>query len=160
MFIAGAQVFALYMTQSRGPALGWLASTFFVFLLLSLRWRKRWVTFGVIGVAVVLAMFLLVLNIKNGPLESLRQSPALGRFGRILDSESNNALVRKYIWQGAAELVSPHAPIAFPNGSVDRFNFLRPLIGYGPESMYVAFNPFYPPQLGQVEKRNASRPIA
>ena len=156
MFIAGAQVFALYMTQSRGPALGWLASTFFVVLLLSLRWRKRWVTFGVIGGALTIAAFLLVLNIKNGPLEWLRQSPALGRFGRILDSESNNALVRKYIWQGASELVSPHAPIEFPDGSKDRLNFLRSIIGYGPESMYVAFNPFYPPLLGQVEKRNAS----
>ena len=156
MFIAGVQVFALYMSQSRGPALGWLGSTFFVALLLSLRWRKRWLTFSVIGTAVFIAAFLVLLNIKNGPLEWLRQSPAVGRFSRILDSESNNALVRKYIWQGAAELVAPHDPIEFPDGSKDPFNFLRPLIGYGPESMYVAYNPFYPPLLGQVEKRNAS----
>lgn len=156
MFIAGVQVFALYMTQSRGPALGWLASTFLVFLLLSLRWRKRWLTFSVIGVAMTVAVFLLLLNIKNGPLEGLRQSPALGRFGRILDSDSNNALVRKFIWQGASELVAPHDAIEFPDGSKDPYNVLRPLIGYGPESMYVAYNPFYPPMLGQVEKRNAS----
>ncbi len=156
MFIAGIQVFALYMTQSRGPFLGWLASLFFVVLLLSLRWRKRWLTFSVIGAAVAVAGFLLILNVKNSPLESLKQSPVLGRFGRILDSESNNALVRKYIWEGAADLVAPHEPIEFPDGSKDTFNFLRPLIGYGPESMYVAFNPFYPPLLGQVEKRNAS----
>ncbi len=156
MFIAGIQVFALYMTQSRGPFLGWMASLFFVILLLSLRWRKRWLTFGVIGAAVAIAGFLLILNVKNGPLDSLKQSTVLGRFGRILDSESNNALVRKYIWEGAADLVTPHEPIEFPDGSKDTYNFLRPLIGYGPESMYVAFNPFYPPMLGQVEKRNAS----
>jgi tetratricopeptide (TPR) repeat protein len=29
-------------------------------------------------------------------------------------------------------------------------------VGYGPESMYVAYNPFYPSELTQVEKRNAS----
>lgn len=156
MFILGLQLFALYMTQSRGPALGWLAGVFFIVLLLSLRWRKKWFTWIVIGVAVFASAFLLVLNIKNGPLEGLRQSPAIGRFGRILDSESNNALVRKYIWQGATKLISPHVPIEFPDGSKDAFNFLRPLIGYGPESMYVAFNPFYVPSLGQVEKRNAS----
>jgi O-antigen ligase len=156
MFIAGIQVFALYMTQSRGPFLGWLASLFFVILLLSLRWRKRWLTFSVIGAALAVAGFLLILNVKNGPLESMKQSTMLGRFGRILDSESNNALVRKYIWEGAAQLISPHKPIGFPDGSMDKLNFLRPLIGYGPESMYVAFNPFYPPMLGQVEKRNAS----
>ncbi|MEZ4646278.1 MAG: hypothetical protein R3E31_26740 [Chloroflexota bacterium] len=33
---------------------------------------------------------------------------------------------------------------------------LRPLIGYGPESMYVAYNRFYPPELATVEARNAS----
>jgi O-antigen ligase len=156
MFVAGIQVFALYMTQSRGPMLGWLASLFFIILLLSLRWRKRWITFSVITTALAIAGFLLILNVKNGPLESLKQSTLLGRFGRILDSESNNALVRKYIWEGAAKLVAPHAPIEYPDGSLDKYNFLRPLIGYGPESMYVAFNPFYPPLLGQVEKRNAS----
>jgi len=53
-------------------------------------------------------------------------------------------------------MVAPHEPIEFPDGTKDPFNILRPLIGYGPESMYVAFNPFYPPLLGQVEKRNAS----
>jgi tetratricopeptide (TPR) repeat protein len=156
MFILGLQIFALYMTQSRGPAIGWLASFLFILLMFSLRWRKRWFTLTVIGLAVLASMFLLVLNVENGPLERLRQSPAIGRFGRILDPESNNALVRKYIWQGASELISPHAPIKFPDDSQDAFNFLRPLIGYGPESMYVAFNPFYVPALGQVEKRNAS----
>ena len=29
-------------------------------------------------------------------------------------------------------------------------------MGYGPETMWIAYNPFYPPQLAQVEARNAS----
>jgi O-antigen ligase len=33
---------------------------------------------------------------------------------------------------------------------------IRPLVGYGPEAMWVAFNRFYPPDLAQVEARNAS----
>ena len=64
--------------------------------------------------------------------------------------------MRKYIWQGAAELVKPHAPLEYPDGHADSYNFLRPLIGYGPESMYVAYNPFYVPELAIVERRNAS----
>ncbi len=40
--------------------------------------------------------------------------------------------------------------------ATDPFNFLRTVIGYGPEAMYVAYNQFYQPELGQVEKRNAS----
>ena len=35
-------------------------------------------------------------------------------------------------------------------------NLLRPLVGYGPEAMWVAFNRFYPPDLAHIEARNAS----
>ena len=38
----------------------------------------------------------------------------------------------------------------------DRLNALRPLIGYGPEAMWVAFNRFYPPDLAHYKSRNAS----
>ncbi len=156
IFIAALQVVALYFSGSRGPALGWMASSFFLFLLLSLYWGKRWLTITTVAVAAGMAVFLVVFNIQGGPLEGLRQSPAIGRFGRLLDAESNSALVRKYIWEGAADLVSIHEPLEFPDGSRDSFNLLRPLIGYGPESMYVAYNPFYVPELAHVEKRNAS----
>ncbi len=156
VFIAALTVVAIYMSQSRGPALGWMAGIYFLGLLLSLNWRKRWLTFGIILASLLGAAFLIVFNIDNGPLESLRKSPAIGRFGMLLDEESNSARVRKYIWEGAADLVSLHDPLNYPDSSRDAFNFLRPLIGYGPESMYVAYNPFYPPMLGQVEKRNAS----
>jgi len=155
-FVAAIQLIALYMSGSRGPALGWMAGSFFLFLLLSLHWNKRWLTFGSIGAALALGIFLTIFNIPNGPLENLRSSPAIGRFGSLLDAESNSALVRKYIWQGTADLVAPHAPIQFPDGSGDRFNALRLILGYGPESMYVAYNPFYIPELAHVEKRNAS----
>lgn len=156
IFIAAMQVIALYMSGSRGPALGWMASSFFLFLLLSLYWRKRSLTLATLGIAGALAVFLIVFNLPAGPLERLRESPAIGRFGLLLDAESNSALVRKYIWEGAAKLVSLHDPLEFPDGTTDRFNLLRPLVGYGPESMYVAYNKFYVPDLAIVEKRNAS----
>jgi tetratricopeptide (TPR) repeat protein len=156
VFMAAIQVIALYMSGSRGPALGWMAGSFFLFLLLSLHWQKRWLTLATVGGALLLGIFLVVFNLEGGPFEGLRTSPAIGRFGQLTNPESNSALVRKYIWQGAAELVKPHDPIEYPDGRVDTFNFLRPLIGYGPESMYVAYNPFYVPELAIVERRNAS----
>jgi len=156
IFIGALQVIALYLSGSRGPALGWMAGTFFLVLLLSLHYQKRWLTLGIVGAALIGSVLLTLFNIPNGPFESLRSSPAIGRFGHLLDAESNSALVRKYIWQGAAELVSPHEPLEYPDGKKDVFNFIRPLIGYGPESMYVAYNPFYVPELAHVEKRNAS----
>ncbi len=53
-------------------------------------------------------------------------------------------------------MVRPHQPLNYPDGSTDSINFLRPLVGYGPEAMWVAYNPFYPPDLAHVEARNAS----
>jgi hypothetical protein len=156
IFTAGLQLIAQYFSGSRGPLLGLMAGMFFMFLLLTLQWRRRWMTFSVLGTAAALGAFLLVFNLQGGPLEALRSSPAIGRYGELLDSQSKNARVRAYIWQGAAELAAPHPPLEYPDGSPDRFNVLRPLVGYGPESMYVAFNRFYPPELGHVEKRNAS----
>jgi tetratricopeptide (TPR) repeat protein len=53
-------------------------------------------------------------------------------------------------------MVLPHLPLERPDGSQDWMNALRPLIGYGPESMYVAYNRFYRPDLAHYEARNAS----
>lgn len=156
VFAAALQLIAIYMSGSRGPVLGLFVGAFFLFLLLTILWRKRWLTASVVGMAIAFGIFLFIFNIPKGPLDKLRTSPAIGRFGLLVNADSNSALVRKYIWEGVVKLVSLHPPIQYPDGSTDRFNFLRPLIGYGPESMYVAFNPFYVPALGQVEKRNAS----
>jgi tetratricopeptide (TPR) repeat protein/O-antigen ligase len=156
VFIAALQVIALYLSGSRGPAMGWLASTFILGLLLILLLRKRWLIVSVAVASLLLAGFLFVFNLEDSPLESLRNSSTIGRFGMLLDPDSNSALVRNYIWEGAADLVAPHEPLKFPDGRSDRFNIIRPIVGYGPESMFVAFNQFYIPELGQVERRNAS----
>ncbi|NIN07933.1 MAG: hypothetical protein GTO76_04530, partial [Planctomycetales bacterium] len=74
----------------------------------------------------------------------------------MFEVDQGTGLVRVLIWQGAAELVEPHAPISYPDGRTDALNFIRPLIGYGPESMHMAYNAFFPPQLAQLEARNAS----
>ncbi len=156
VFIAVLQVAALYLSGSRGPTLGWLASCFFILLMFSFWKRLKWMTLAMVGLVILLTALLLTFNLEGGPFEALRASPAIGRFGLLLDAESNSALVRRYIWEGAVDLLSPHRPLEFPDGSQDRFNILRPLLGFGPESMFVAYNPFYIPALGQVEKRNAT----
>ncbi len=156
VFIAALQIIAIYLSRSRGPLLGLLAAWFFLFILLSLYWRKRWLTFGTVGMAAVLGVFLVVLNVPGGPLEPLREAPWLGRLGKVFDTEQRTSQVRVLIWDGAADLVAPHEPLDFPDGSTDSLNLLRPLIGYGPESMHVAYNKFFPPELARLEKRNAS----
>lgn len=156
VFILALQGIALYFSGSRGPWLGWGASLVLLWLGLSLVWRKRIMTFSGVALALIAGGFLIALNIPGGPLESLRSRPEFGRLGQLLDAESRTGRVRTLIWQGAAELTQPHAPLDYPDGRQDVFNLLRPLIGYGPESMYVTYNRFYQPELTLVEKRNAS----
>lgn len=156
VFILALQTVALYFTGSRGPWLGWAASLVFIWLGLSLIWKARWMTITGVVLAVLAGVFLVVLNVPNSPIAGLRDVPGFGRLGQLLDAESRTGRVRTLIWEGASDLVLPHDPIEFPDGRQDAFNILRPLIGYGPESMYVAYNRFYPPELTQVEKRNAS----
>jgi tetratricopeptide (TPR) repeat protein/O-antigen ligase len=156
IFVFAVNLVALYFSGSRGPWLGLMAGFFFFFVLLALHWRARTLTLVALGLAALLAVFLVVLNIPNGPLETLRAKPGVGRLGDVFDTQGGTGLVRVLIWQGVVQLVLPHPPIQQPNGAPDTWNAIRPLIGYGPEALYVAYNRFYPPDLGHHEARNAS----
>ena len=156
VFIASMQLIALWMTVSRGPWLGFLAGSFFFFVLLTSYWHLRALTVGTVGLAAALGIFLIVLNIPGGPLEFLRDQPGIGRLGHVFETDQETGLVRVLIWQGTAQMMSPHPPLEYPDGRTDAFNAIRPLVGYGPEAMIVAFNRFYPPELGEVESRTAT----
>lgn len=134
----------------------------------------RWLWLGWILLALFVGGWLVMFNLApataaDWPVvgsvfsvqEQWRELPTIGSFGKMLDATATagrekSGRVRVLIWEGVLDLVTPHTPLTYPDGTVDRFNFLRPLIGYGPESMYVAYNRFYPPELATVEARNAS----
>ena len=154
IFIGMLQLVALFFTGSRGPWLGWIAGGIFALLLLALVWRKRWIGFCLMTLVVSGTAFLVLLNLPSGPLGDLRSVPEFKRASRLLDIESPTGQVRVLIWKGVAELVAPHQPLLYPDGRQDAFNPIRPLIGYGPESMYFAYPPFYPPELAHAENRD------
>jgi tetratricopeptide (TPR) repeat protein len=117
-------------------------------------WHWLWIGWGTVGLAAALG--LLLFNMP-GPLQTqVRKVNALYRLTTITELQGGTGKVRSLIWQGAVELIKPHEPIKYPDGSGDRFNAIRLLVGYGPESMYVAYNSFYPPELGHYESRTAS----
>ena len=124
-------------------------------LMVVLRKGIRWLWLSWLLQASVGLMFLVVLNSPNTPLAPLRSLPYVGRLGDLL-SQSGSGQVRVLIWEGAVEMLAPHEPLDYPSGAQDSLNSIRPVIGYGPESMYVAYNRFYRPQLAQIEARNAS----
>ncbi|MBI3960305.1 MAG: O-antigen ligase family protein, partial [Chloroflexi bacterium] len=158
LFIFIVQLLAVYWTQSRGPWLG-LAAGLYVFVLLLITglrpsgyraWTAGWVGLGVAGAA-----FLLLVNTTN-LFPGLAAIPNLGRLTTLLAMEGSTNEVRLLIWDGVSRMITPHDPLVFPDGDEDSVNAIRPLVGYGPEAMWVAFNNFYPPRLAQVEARNAS----
>ncbi|WP_420642866.1 peptidylprolyl isomerase [Candidatus Leptofilum sp.] len=143
-----------------------------MFVLVAARRGWRWLWFSWIVMSAVLAIWLVLFNLPSDTnarlaetpvvgnvfttLNEWRELPRIGRLGQVLEADTGTGRVRTLIWEGALELIQPHEPITFPDGSSDTFNFLRPFIGYGPESMYVAYNSFYPPELATLEARNAS----
>ncbi|MCP4359438.1 MAG: tetratricopeptide repeat protein [Chloroflexi bacterium] len=151
-------------------AIGVVMLVIFVMLAAQRGWRWLWLSW--ILLSLVLGVWIVTFNLPQeltqpyedtpvvgdafSTLDEWRSLPLVGRFGTILESESGTGKVRVLIWEGTIELLRPHEPLKFPNGKIDTFNFLRPLIGYGPESMYVAYNRFYPPELATIEARNAS----
>jgi tetratricopeptide (TPR) repeat protein len=183
-FVLSVQLICIFFTQSRGPWLGLLGGLYvFVLIgLISLRrsisdqnrlnsrdvlralafavlsvpvgvvpayvalvamkrgWRWLWLAW-VLQTLLVLA-FLVVINVPNTPLSGFRKLPYIGRLGQVLDTETGTGKVRILIWEGAIELI--------------KANPLRTLVGYGPETMHVAYNPYYPPDLAHYEARNAS----
>jgi tetratricopeptide (TPR) repeat protein len=117
---------------------------------------RRWLWIGWGSVGLVLALGMIAINVP-GPLQTrVRSVDALRRLTTITELQSGTGKVRGLIWQGTVDLIMPHEPIEFPDGAPDRFNAIRPLLGHGPESMYVAYNSFYPPELGHYESRTAS----
>lgn len=148
-----------------------------IFILVALRRGQTWLWLSWILVAVFMAGWLLLFNLRvdqtsayrsipvvSGVLRAMeewREIPVIGSYGKMLDptnttGREKSGRVRVLIWQGVVDLLQPHQPLQYPDGQTDPFNWLRPLIGYGPESMYVAYNAFYPPELATVESRNAS----
>src|SRR5574337_152784 len=171
--ILALDLVTIWFTQSRGPLAGLAVGLFFFAVLLALYWGHRWrvrqprlsvlangaALFSIMMIVAGTA-FVIVLNIPNGPFRTLSNLPTIGRLSQILDEiegRTGTGRVRVLIWQGVVQLMTPHPPLQFPpNNRPDLWNAIRPLIGYGPEALYVAFNRFYPPELGDIEARNAS----
>ncbi|HUS17371.1 MAG TPA: O-antigen ligase family protein, partial [Chloroflexia bacterium] len=136
------QIVVIFLTQSRGPLLGLLLGLgVFAFALL-LRRRLYRPLAALVVVTLLFGGLLVVWNLPASPLASWRSLPYIGRLGLLSQLEEGTGKVRTLIWGGAYNLITSDP--------------VRMLIGWGPESMYVAYNKFYPPELGHWELRNAT----
>ena len=136
ILIAVIQSAAIIFSASRGPWLGWFAGVVLFILLLALVFRQQRLVLCAVGLGLVGLVLLLVMNLPNTPLEKLREIPGIGRLGRL---EDGTAGFRLYTWDNVARLVSPHAPLQFPDGTPDSLNIIRPLVGYGSDSLSLIY---------------------
>ncbi|MCL4459093.1 MAG: O-antigen ligase family protein [Chloroflexi bacterium] len=147
------QLVTLFLTQSRGPLLGLLAGLLFFLLALAQRRKQRRLLWSTVAVSSLLVGLLIVFNLSGTPLEPFKKVPYIGRLGELTQVERGTGKVRILIWQGALQLITTKPNVGF---RTDPLGVLRPLVGYGPEAMLVAFSKVYPPNLAHYEARNAS----
>ncbi len=161
--VLGLILTTIFFSQSRGPWIG-LGAGLFLFISLALWFGKQrfaadgdqrnsrrlgQLLAGWVAITLTVGGFLIVFNVSDTPFfHRLRDVPYIGRMGRLLEIESGTGLVRRLIWFG-----DEHAGGTLALITSDP---LRLFIGWGPESMFVAFNRFYPPSLANVEARGAS----
>lgn len=141
-FLMLCQLLTIFYSGSRGPWLGLIAGLVFFALLIAIVRRMRRIVYATLAFAFLVLAFLGIFNMPNTPLEALKQVPTVGRLGNFLELEGGTGKVRVLIWEGALQLIKSDP--------------LHTLVGWGPESMYVAYNRFYPPDLAHYEARNAS----
>jgi O-antigen ligase len=135
--ILAAQLICIAFTQSRGPFIGLMGGLFFFFLLLAISKGKRGLALIVIALAVQLLLFFVILNLPNTPWASIRDIPYLGRMVTIRPEIGATVRGRLLIWEAAVNMI-----IADPG---------RTIIGYGPETMYVAYHSYMLPVSANIE---------
>lgn len=143
------QALALAFTQARGPWLATLVGAVVFGVLVALRRKRRRLLVGVIGSAVVAGLFIVVLNIPQGPLQSLKRYAIIDRLGSLSDFSARPIEMRLLVWRGVERLLMTRPNIGL---SGDRLAEIRPLIGYGPETLALAIEKVLPLGLARQEK--------
>lgn len=152
----------IYLGAFFGGILGFMG--LYVYMAVT-RTGWRWLWLSWLSTAAVGVAMILLLNLRGTPLdpylEIVRRIPFVqaSRLAQIIESSGGTGEVRTLIWDASFELVFPHEPLGIAGDDLapaDSLNFIRPLIGYGPESMFNAFSFVYPPRLAHVENRGSS----
>ncbi|MET0551943.1 MAG: tetratricopeptide repeat protein [Vicinamibacteria bacterium] len=152
-----AQVATLGLTGSRGPWLAAAVAAGALALLLAAVQGRRRLAGTALGAGIAGLAFVALLNVPGGPLERLRSTPVLGRLAHLFarrDQANPGDRARVLVWQGALRLTRLPAPIVVPGHGPDGAAALRPVVGFGAETMQDVFGAVYDPAFEQAERRN------
>ena len=146
------QLLAVLITQSRGPWVGLLAGGILFMVLLLWPHHRRLMSGGIIGGLLLVLILLVGLQAEVVPLRDLAQLPYVNRLTRATDLSRGTTRVRIVLWETALKVVRTW-PVLGLNS--DRWQALRPLLGYGPDTAGYAYTAAYPPELARIEDPGA-----
>lgn len=150
VFLLGLQSVALWFTQSRGPFLGLVMGVFLLLLLLALVERRKYLLWASLFLFLLASVLLVWMSLPAASFEPVERLAPDSRILSPAQLQSEGAQSRFLMWRSVLKLV-----VAPPEIASDRLRWLRPLIGYGPETLEATFPAVYPPRLGQLEGRGA-----
>ena len=153
--VIGIQLVGFLCAQSRGPLIGLGAALAFLAVSLSIR-RRDWRLLATAATVGLLSVGgLLFMGLQKGFFARLASVPALEHFARTLPIGSRADSFRYDIWNAAPRVILAPVPLPFALGGEDRFHWLRPLFGYGPETVQNVLPHFFtsPDLLANIENR-------
>lgn len=150
--LLSALLAALILTKSRGPVLGLAAALVTLYLLYAATKRRR-------GLAVALVLVLVLGAVSIGGIRmfdppgtsAICRNPTVGRILCPLADRPEAAETRPLIWRGSLDLILANSQLGSQDSVLDRWSALRPVIGYGQETMLSAFPRFAPAELNAVQ---------
>jgi tetratricopeptide (TPR) repeat protein len=128
LLLAVLQIVTCLLTNSRGSVLSLIAGLLLWAALSFKLKRRRLLSYGFLGLA---ALFLFSLAISKGSLQSLSPARLLSRVDLLAPSHGKSISYRVVLWKAAADTALSGDPIRCPDDSNDRWQYLRPLIGFG-----------------------------
>jgi O-antigen ligase len=130
-----SQVAAFFFTESRGALLGLVAGMVFFAVSIGVFHQRRSFIISGSATAAVLLILLAVLNIPNGPLQRWTSRPVLHRLSQTFSQGEAAASIRLDYWAAAVKILSSKEALPLPQGGYDHLHWMRPWIGYGPETV-------------------------
>jgi tetratricopeptide (TPR) repeat protein/O-antigen ligase len=149
--VAILQITIILYSGSRGPFLGWAAGLFFLFLAFLYLYRVRWLVLGGIAVIALSIGLLTWINIAVIKEQDISSNPSL-RIGQILETSGSGRL-RQLYWQDITKLIVSRDTIKYSNGRIDKLSSVRPLIGYGLETLWLSYPRYYSLEISEIQSR-------
>lgn len=131
-------------TEKRGAVVAAVAVAAWAGLLIAaLRGSQKWVAWGLVAALVAGVALTTLAFLESRGIVRLKGQPVVGRLARIVPvGEGTSDAYRLRVWAAAPRVFGQ--PTRLPDGSHDPIHALRPLIGYGHETLPAVFPPHDP----------------